>query len=84
MRLCLIVRFFLCPFHRWWGCKMLLLVDPAGESLTVVMQQLFDKVDVGENHSSAAIPLELELVEGLTGMWVRDERERKGSTRTLR
>ena len=56
---------------------MIRLVDPAEESLTVVMQQLFNEVDVGKNHSSTAVPLELELVEGLAGMWVRDERGRK-------
>jgi hypothetical protein len=39
------------------------------------MEQFFDEVDVGENHPSTAVPLELELVKGLAGMWVRDEGE---------
>ena len=60
------------------------MVDPGGETLTVVMEQFFDEVDVGENHSPAAVSLELELVEGLTGMRVRRERERGGSARTPR
>jgi len=29
------------------------------------MEQFFDEVDVGENHPSTAVPLELELVKGL-------------------
>lgn len=49
-------------------------VDPAGKTLTVVMQQFFNKVDVGENHSPTAVPLEMEVVEGLAGMRVRHER----------
>ena len=43
------------------------VVDPTVETLTVVMEQFFDEVDVGENHPSTAVPLELELVESLTG-----------------
>jgi len=54
------------------------VVDPTVETLTVVMEQFFDEVDVGENHPSTAVPLELELVESLTGKRVRRERERGG------
>ena len=32
------------------------------------MEQFFNEVDVSEDHPSAAVPLELELVEGITGM----------------
>ena len=62
----LIVCFFLCPLHRWREVRC--QVGHTGDDpvrLTVVMQQFFDKVDVGEDHSSTAVPLELELVEGL-------------------
>jgi hypothetical protein len=41
------------------------------------MQQLFNQIDVGEDHSSAAVSLELELVEGLAGMWVSQGKERE-------
>ena len=50
------------------------MADPAVGTLTIVMQQFFDEVDVSEDHSSTAVPLELELVEGLTGMQVRHGR----------
>ena len=33
--------------------------------LTVVVEELFDEVDVCQDHSTAAIALELKLVEGL-------------------
>jgi len=41
------------------------------------MQEFFNEVDMGEDHSSTAVSLELELVEGLTVMCVRSERERE-------
>ena len=51
------------------------MIDTTGETLTVVMKQFFDEVDVGKNHSSTTVPLELELVEGLAGTRVRREGE---------
>jgi len=70
---------FPLPVPSLVGYKMIGLdtrmIDTAGETLTVVMKQFFDEVDVGKNHSSTAVPLELELVEGLTKMRVRRERE---------
>lgn len=32
---------------------------------TVVVEELFDEVDVSQDHATAAITLELKLVEGL-------------------
>lgn len=43
-------------------------------TLTVVMEELFDEVYVGEDHSSAAIPLEVEFCESFTfGATVEEE-----------
>lgn len=38
--------------------------------LTVVEKELLNEVDVGEDHTAAAVALELELVERVTGRWV--------------
>jgi len=68
---------FPLPVPSLVGCEMLGLdartADPTVGTLTVIMQQFLDEVDVGEDHSSTAVPLELELVEGLAEMQVRHE-----------
>ena len=46
------------------------------------MQQLFNEVDVGKDHSSAAVSLELELVKGIATMRVRRGKISKGGSRT--
>jgi len=53
-------------------------------ALTVVMQQFFDKVDVGEDHPPTTVSLELELVEGLARVWSATNKSTMGSTRTPR
>ena len=45
------------------GCLFFL----AKETRTVVMQELFDEVYVGENHTPAAISFQLQLVKSVTG-----------------
>ena len=35
-------------------------------TLTVVVKQLLDQVNVGEHHSSAAVSLEAEIVQGIS------------------
>jgi len=32
----------------------------------VVLEELFDQIDVGENHAAAAVALKTDLVEGLS------------------
>ena len=70
---------FPSPVPSLVGCEMIGLgtrmVDLAGETLTIVMEQFFDEVDVGENHSSTAVPFELKLVKGFTGIQIRGKRE---------
>lgn len=56
--------------------------DQAKEPLTVVMQQFFNQVDMGEDHPSTTVPLELELVEGLTAIRISRKTNGKRGTRT--
>lgn len=44
------------------GCVFL-----ARETRTVIMQELFDEVYVGEDHTPAAISFQLQLVKSVTG-----------------
>jgi hypothetical protein len=37
------------------------------ETRTVVMQELFDEVYMGEDHTSTAVSLKLHLIQGVTG-----------------
>lgn len=79
---------FPLPAPSLVGCEVIGLdtrvVDPTVETLTVVMEQFFDEVDVGENHPSTAVPLELELIESLTGKRVSANESAGGSARTPR
>ena len=58
------------------------IADQTKRPLTVVVQQFFNEVDVGKDHSSAAVSLELELVKGITTMRVRRRKISKGGSRT--
>jgi hypothetical protein len=58
---------------------------------TIVMQELFDEVYMGEDHTSTAVPFKLQFIEGVTreptgrvrqtdGKWTREkERKKKGA-----
>ena len=58
--------------HSWQGKKNSVRVVGiedrlATETRTVVMQELFDEVYVGEDHTPTAISFKLQFIKGITG-----------------
>jgi hypothetical protein len=60
------------PLHSWHkGKKTVRTVGTelkvCMETRTVVMQELFDEVYMGEDHTSTAVSLKLQFIQGVTG-----------------
>ena len=49
------------------------------ETRTVVMQELFDEVYVSEDHTPAAVSLQLQLVKSIAREWVRQEKAKEAT-----
>ena len=48
------------------GLRVEEVEDKQGARRTVVLEQLFDEVDVREDHAPTTITLQLQLVEGIS------------------